>query len=154
MGLQGINHVVLKVKNLRSADYFYREILGMQLVGKRGGMYFYHAGGHPHDLALLEVGTNAASPQRHETGLFHLCFTVTDEQALIDIYNRCQAAGVSILGTSDHTVMRSFYVVDPDGHVVEFGFDVPQEEWGVPDPFARDFAYSIPNLDAQTQMAG
>ena len=68
MGLQGINHVVLKVKNLRSADYFYREILGMQLVGKRGGMYFYHAGGHPHDLALFEVGTNAGSPQRHQTG--------------------------------------------------------------------------------------
>jgi catechol 2,3-dioxygenase len=78
--------------------------------------------------------------------LFHLCFTVSDEQALIEIYNRCQAAGVSILGTSDHTVMRSFYVVDPDGHVVEFGFDVPQEEWGVPEPFARDFGLLDPEF--------
>jgi catechol 2,3-dioxygenase-like lactoylglutathione lyase family enzyme len=70
MGLQGINHVVLKVKNLRSADYFYREILGMQLVGKRGGMYFYHAGGHPHDLALLRL---EPTPDLHR-GIKQACF--------------------------------------------------------------------------------
>ncbi len=145
MALQGINHVVLKVRNLRTSDHFYREILGMQRVGDRPGMWFYHAGGHPHDLALVEIGTKASSPQLHQTGLFHLCFTVSDEQALSQLYHRCQSAGVSILGTVDHTVMRSFYISDPDGHVVEFGVDVPQQEWAnLPDPFAMDLAYSLP----------
>jgi catechol 2,3-dioxygenase len=147
MALQGINHVVLKVRNLHASNLFYQEILGMKRVAERPGMWFYHAGGHPHDLALVEVGTKALSPQMYETGLFHLCFSVSDEQALAQVYIRCQSAGVPILGTVDHTVMRSFYVLDPDGHVVELGVDVPQEEWAhLPEPFARDLAYSLPNL--------
>ena len=146
MALQGINHVVLKVRNLHTSDHFYREILGMQQVGDHSGMWFYHAGGHPHDLALVEVGTKASSPQPHQTWLFHLCFTGSDEQALTQLYQRFQSAGVSILGTVDHIVMRSFYVFDPDGHVVEFGVDVPQQEWAdLQDPFAMDLAYSLLN---------
>lgn len=105
----------------------------------------YHAGGHPHDLALAEVGTKALSPQPQSTGLFHLCISVSDEQALTNLYHRCQAAGVSILDSVDHTVMRSFYILDPDDHVVELGVDVPQEEWAnLSAPFARDLAYSLP----------
>lgn len=144
MALQGINHIVLKVKSLVASDRFYREVLEMQRVGERPGMWFYHAGGHHHDLALVEVG-QAPSPQRYQTGLFHFCFDVSDEQALAKIYHRCQAAGVPILGTADHTVMRSFYVLDPDNHVVEFGVDAPKEEWqNFADPFAQDRAYSLP----------
>ena len=98
-----------------------------------------------HDLALVEVGPGAASPRQAETGLFHFCFDVSDERALADIHRRCLEAGVDVLGTADHTVMRSYYVRDPDGHVVELGFDVPVEEWaGAGDAFARDKVYSIP----------
>lgn len=146
MLLQGINHVVLKVKSLIKSDKFYREVLEMQRVADRPGMWFYHAGGHHHDLALVEVGT--ASPQRHQTGLFHLCFDVSDESALAKLYQRCKLAGIPILGTADHTVMRSFYVLDPDGYVVEFGVDVPKEQWAnLAAPFARDFAYSLPEIE-------
>lgn len=144
MALQGINHIVLKVRNLHTSDHFYREILGMQRVGERPGMWFYYAGGHPHDLALAEVGDKALSPQPRATGLFHLCLTVSDEQALTDLYHRCQVASVAILGSVDHIVMRSFYVLDPDDHVVELGVDVPQEKWATSAPFARDLAYSLP----------
>lgn len=51
-------------------------------------------------------------------------------------------AGVRILEPVDHTVMRAFYLVDPDDHIVELGVDVPQSEWGPwPNPFGRDVAY-------------
>lgn len=146
MTLKGINHVVLKVKDLKKSDYFYREILGTQRVGERLGMWFYHAGGHLHDLALVEVGNKALLPQWQATGLFHLCFNVSDEKVLASLYQRCQAAKVPILGTVDHTIMRSFYVLDPDSHVIELGVNVPDEEWShLPNPFARDLAYSLPN---------
>ena len=145
MALQGINHVVLKVKNLESSDYFYREILGMQRVGERGRMWFYSAGSHHHDLALVEIGSHAAAPQSQQTGLFHLCFNVSDEQALAELHDRAKTAGVTVLGAVDHTIMRSFYVLDPDRHVIELGVDVPQAEWAhLNDPFSRDTAYSLP----------
>lgn len=71
---------------------------------------------------------------------------MSDEQALASLYQHCKAAGVSILGTVDHTVLRSFYVLDPDGYVVELGVDVPQERWThLSAPFTRDLNYSLPN---------
>ncbi len=49
-----------------------------------------------------------------------------------------------VLGVVDHTIMRSFYVRDPDFHTIELGVDVPQSEWAhLADPFSRDVAYSI-----------
>ena len=148
--LKGINHIVLKVRDLKTADRFYREVLGMQRVGERPGMWFYHAGGHPHDLALVEVGPDAAGAQRHQTGLFHFCLTVESEQALAELYRRCRLAEVTNLGTADHIVMRSFYVSDPDGHVVEIGVDIPREEWEeIANPFAKDRAYTIPGSSTQ-----
>lgn len=147
MALQRINHIVLKVKNLESSDYFYREILGMQRVGERGKMWFYSAGNHHHDLALLEIGSHATAPQSQQTGLFHLCFNVSDEQALAELHARCKSFGVTILGAVDHTIMRSFYVLDPDRHVIELGVDVPQAEWAhLADPFSKDVAYALANL--------
>lgn len=146
MALQGINHVVLKVKDLEASDYFYREILGLQKVGERGKMWFYSAGNHHHDLALVEVGSQATAPPMQQTGLFHLCFNVSDENALAELHDRCKSLEVTILGTVDHTIMRSFYVLDCDRHVIELGVDVPQAEWEhLADPFARDVAYSLVN---------
>ncbi len=146
MALKGINHVVLKVKNLETSDYFYREILGMQRVGKRDKMWFYSAGNHHHDLALVEVGSQATTPQMQQTGLFHLCFNVSDEKALAELYDRIKSFGVTVLGTVDHTIMRSFYVLDSDRHVIEFGVDVPQVEWAhLADPFGRDVTYPLAN---------
>ncbi|WP_009630658.1 VOC family protein [Synechocystis sp. PCC 7509] len=146
MALTGINHIVLKVKDLEASDYFYREILGMRQVGKRDKMWFYSAGNHHHDLALVEVGNPTTVPQMPQTGLFHLCFNVSDESALAELHDRTKTFGVTILGAVDHTIMRSFYVLDPDRHVIELGVDIPQAEWAhLSDPFGRDVAYSLDN---------
>ncbi len=147
MLLRGINHVVLKVRRLAESDRFYREVLGLQKVGERPGMWFYHAGAHHHDLALVEVGGRAATPGRDATGLFHLCFDVPDEAALAEVHRRCREAGVRVLGAADHNIMRAFYVLDPDGNTIELGVDVPREQWADPtDPFGRDRPYEVPEV--------
>ena len=146
MLVKGINHVVLKVQNLEASDHFYREVVGLEAVGGRGRMRFYSAGAHTHDFAIVEVGP--ASPSRphdasRSTGLFHFCFDVATEADLKSLYARLRAAGVAVSGGVDHNVMHSFYVHDPDGHVVEFGVDVPRDEWAGPDPWAEDKSYAI-----------
>lgn len=144
MGVTGINHVVLKVRDLEQSDAFYRGVLGLEKVGERGRMWFYTAGAHHHDLALLELGSRGTPPPRGSLGLFHFCFDVPDEQTLAALYQKCTQAGVSVLGTADHKVMHSFYLHDPDGNVVEIGVDVPREQWAnLPDPWAEDAPYAL-----------
>ena len=36
----------------------------------------------------------------------------------------------TIVGTSDHTVTHSLYVLDPDGNEIELYIDVPGIDWG------------------------
>ena len=106
-------------------------------------MWFYSAGAHHHDLALLEVGEQAAIPRDHTAGLFHFCLDVESEKELSALYSRCRDAGAEILGGADHNIMRSFYLRDPDGNVVELGVDVPREQWANQDDlFAADRPYT------------
>ena len=41
----------------------------------------------------------------------------------------CSAAGVDIVGASDHTVTHSLYLQDPDGNEVELYVDVESADW-------------------------
>jgi len=145
MSIGGINHIVLKVRSLEESDRFYREVVGLRLVGKRSGMWFYTSGAHHHDLALLQLGAEAPSAVNFQTGMFHFCFDVSDETELARLYARCREAGVRMMGAVDHNVTRSFYVRDPDGNMVEFAVEIPRDRWHTPeDPFGGDRLYRIP----------
>jgi catechol-2,3-dioxygenase len=52
----------------------------------------------------------------------------TDDElrAVVDELN---AAGVEIVGASDHTVTHSLYIKDPDGNEIELYIDVQPEVW-------------------------
>ena len=140
----GINHITLKVRDLLASDRFYREILGMNQVGQRPRMQFYSSGAHHHDLALLQVGPNAASPAPHQTGLAHFCLNVVNEEALTALYRKCLDAGIVVSGGVDHMVMHAFYALDPDGHMVELGVDTPSETWAdTLNPYAVDKSYQL-----------
>lgn len=136
--LRGINHVVLPVSRLMVSAPFYQHTLGFERVGERPGMIFYRAGGHHHDLALMETD----APVRDSVA--HLCFDVNDEAALADLYRRLQDSGVAVSQPVDHTVMHSFYLLDPDRHTLEFGVDVPRTQWeDIQNPFGRDHFYPL-----------
>ena len=40
-----------------------------------------------------------------------------------------EAAGATVVGTSDHTVTHSLYILDPDGNELELYIDVPGVDW-------------------------
>lgn len=144
MSIHGINHITLKVRDLLASDRFYREILNLKPVGQRPGMRFYSTGAFHHELALMQAGPEGEAPGPHQTGVAHFCFNVVDEAALTALYRKCQEAKIAVSGGVDHGVMRSFYVLDPDGNVVELGVDMPAEAWAnLQNPYAIDKPYRI-----------
>ena len=87
-------------------------------------MAIFSAGRTHHEMLLIEVG---GAPRRHgvEPGLYHIGFKVgnsTDE--LREVYQHLKKEGVKILGTTDHTVTHSIYILDPDGNELELYADV------------------------------
>lgn len=149
MALKGINHVVLKVRDLDAAERFYR-LLGFTPSGTRADMRmrFYHGGAHAHDLALIEVGAGAPEAPRQAVGLFHFCVTVEAERELAVLRERLAAAGHRVSDGVDHIVSRSFYTRDPDGNGVEVTWDTPESDWrDLENPFALDRPYDLPAGD-------
>ena len=146
MALKGINHVVLKVRDLDASERFYR-LLGFTPSGTRPEMRmrFYHGGAHAHDLALIEVGAAAPDPPRDGVGLFHFCLTVETEAELGTLSRRLTEAGYRISDGVDHVISHSFYTRDPDGNGVEVAWDTPESEWRhLDNPFAFDRPFDLP----------
>jgi catechol-2,3-dioxygenase len=77
------------------------------------------------------VGSNAAPvPAGRRVGLYHFGLNVGEsDDDLRAMVNTLQAAGATIVGSSDHTVTHSLYIEDPDGNEIELYVDVPGVDW-------------------------
>ena len=134
MEIKELGHIVLYVRNLERSVAFYRDVLGWhQVVPDVPGMpaSAFSSGRTHHELLLIEVGPDAA-PQPHgrHIGLYHFGLKVGDtDDDLRAALRRCQESGVRIVGTSDHTVTHSLYVLDPDGNELELYIDVAGVDW-------------------------
>jgi len=136
MQVKELGHAVLYVRDLETSRHFYGDVLGFQEIG--GGppgmpaVAFNSSSGRTHhELLLIEVGTDAAPiPAGRRVGLYHLGLKVgeTDDE-LRDVLSELQAAGVAVVGASDHTVTHSLYIQDPDGNELELYIDVQPELW-------------------------
>ena len=73
MKIQGVGHVVLKVRDLDRAAAFYAGVLGLKEVGRfPERMAFFSAGTNHHDLAVMAMGPDAPSPPDKAVGLAHV----------------------------------------------------------------------------------
>ena len=127
-----IGHVVLRVRDLGASLAFYRDLLGMTEVARyRGAMVFLSFGtGNHHDLALQQIGADAADADANAVGLYHIAFKVGDTLDELRAWvAKLQAAGVTILGASDHRVSQALYIADPDGIEIELFVDADPAIW-------------------------
>ena len=132
MEIKELGHVVLYVSNLERSRHFYGDVLGWnEITGERSGAAMFSAGRTHHELLLIEVGESAqAIPQGRRVGMYHFGLKVgTTDDELIATIQEIQAAGVPIVGASDHGVTHSLYIQDPDGNEVELYIDVQPEVW-------------------------
>jgi catechol-2,3-dioxygenase len=140
MEVKELGHIVLYVRDVERSARFYRDVLGWRQVVPdpvAGGVplsavAFAAPGGRTHhELLLIEVGPEAAAlPAGRRVGLYHFGLKIGDhDDQLREALAQLQAAGVKVVGASDHTVTHSLYIEDPDGNEIELYVDVPDVDW-------------------------
>jgi catechol 2,3-dioxygenase len=139
MQIQELGHIVLYVRDLKRSLHFYRDVLGFRQVLAEEDMevgWNWAAFSSPsnrthHEMLLIEVGPDAASlPAGRRVGMYHFGLKVGDsDDELREARQTMQKHGVDILGMTDHGVVHSIYIRDPDGHEIEIYADMPGMDW-------------------------
>jgi catechol 2,3-dioxygenase len=91
----------------------------------------FSSGRTHHELLLIEVGPDATPiPPGRRVGMYHFGLNVgeTDDDLRAALAS-VQAAGATVVGSADHTVTHSIYILDPDGNEIELYVDVPGVDW-------------------------
>jgi len=134
MQVKELGHLVLYVADIERSAAFYGDVLGWESAFPTSLGFpaaAFTSGRTHHELLLIEVGEDAAPIGRgRRLGLYHFGLKVGDsDEELREAYDRLVAAGVTIVGTSDHTVTHSVYILDPDGNEIELYIDVAGVDW-------------------------
>ena len=139
MGVKELGHLVLYVRDVERSAAFYRDVLGFREMvgpstGASGPIAMFSSGRTHHELLLIEVGDDAQPlPTGRHVGLYHFGLKVGDtDDELRTVLGELQAAGVTIVGASDHGITHSLYILDPDGNEIELYIDMAGVDWNDP----------------------
>ncbi len=125
-------HIVFYVRDLQRSLAFYRDVVGLEVVGSvfHGRAALLSGGRTHHELLLIEVGDAPGPLRGRRIGLYHVAFKVGEDlEALRSACDRVLDNGHVLSGQSDHKVSQSIYLRDPDGNEVELFVDDPAVDW-------------------------
>lgn len=135
MGVTGVNHAVLYVRDAARTGAFYRDVLDfVPVIEDPQNRYLFMrapSSENHHDVAFFSVGNaaGASSAGRTTVGMYHIAWEVSSLDELARAHDRLVKAG-ALVGASDHAVNKSLYAVDPDGLEFEVMWLVPPRLWG------------------------
>ena len=129
---RNLGHVNIFVRNAEKAREWYEDLLGLHTQGFTPGRAAFMSAdvGNSHEVALTEVGENAAGPQAGQVGLNHMAWYMNSVEDLAELYNRVKEKKIKIERVSDHGHAIGIYIRDPDGNGIELSYEMPAEEWG------------------------
>ena len=112
----GVHHVGLHASNPAVSAQFYKDVLGMEIIG----------GSSPdHPVGATAFLSSRPDEESHEIALFanpafaHVAFKVSSLAELRSVHARVVKRNIPIKFTADHGVSFAFYFDDPDGNMVE-----------------------------------
>jgi catechol 2,3-dioxygenase len=152
-----LGSVTLRVADLQRSISFYKQIVGLQLIGSDSGTASLGTGSTP-ILHLREVPGATPAP-KHATGLYHAAILLPTRRALASTVLHLHESGIQF-GYADHLVSEAFYLADPDGNGLEIYRDRPREEWNWQDGTVKmdnapiDFDSLFAELNGDTSWTG
>lgn len=138
-----LDHVNIFVRNAERSYRWYTDILGLhtqdtfnfQDTDTLRAAFLSCDPGHAHDIALFEVGEDAAGPQKKQVGLNHVAWRMGTLDDLAEMYHRLKGKDVPVR-VVDHTISIGVYFSDPDGNGLEVYYELPRSEWKRDRPFS------------------
>ncbi|MFZ4526347.1 MAG: VOC family protein [Chlorobium sp.] len=119
MKLTGINQITLRVNDLRLAEEFYSDILGIKLDHRVGAnISFLRLNS---DMLVLVKAETPGSPDARDIRVDHFGFRLASDAEVDAAALYLDNKGVHIVTRPAHRREgRAFFVMDPDGNLVEF----------------------------------
>jgi len=139
---QRIHHVAYRCRDAKQTVEWYQKHLGMDFVlaiaednvPSTGApdpyMHVFLDAGQGNVLAFFELpnappmGRDANTPEWVQ----HIAFKVGSMDALMAAKARLESGGVEVLGPTEHTIFKSIYFFDPNGHRLELAVDTATPE--------------------------
>ncbi len=120
MKVERLDHLVITTQNLQACLHFYRDILGMEVV-EQGGRYALCFGEQKFNIHQKKAEFLPAAA--HPTyGSLDLCLVVAEKLAAIKKEVEAKGYPIELGPVVRHGAlgeMKSLYVRDPDGNLVE-----------------------------------
>ncbi|MBI1394667.1 MAG: VOC family protein [Betaproteobacteria bacterium] len=142
MLIRKVHHVAYRCADAKETVEWYEKHLGMSFVlaiaenevpsTKEPDPYmhvFLDAGGG-NILAFFELPTRTAMSRDPNTPAWvqHLALEVESVDVLLETKARLEAAGIEVVGPTDHTLFKSIYFFDPNGHRLELAANTATPE--------------------------
>jgi catechol 2,3-dioxygenase-like lactoylglutathione lyase family enzyme len=133
MKVRKIHHVAYRCRDAKETVEWYRKHLGMDFVlaiaedrvpsthENDPYMHIFIDAGGGNILAFFELPNSPAMDRDRNTPPWvqHIAFEVGSVEELERTKAKLQAEGIDVIGVTDHTIFKSIYFHDPNGHRVE-----------------------------------
>lgn len=130
----GLHHFAWRCRDAEETRRFYEDVLGMPLVHvirldhvpSTGEycpyvhLFFEMADGS--NIAFFDLGDGKLAEPSANTPAWvnHIALRLGSLEELADMKRRLEAAGVEVVGITDHHFVKSIYFFDPNGFRLEF----------------------------------
>ncbi len=140
--IERIHHVAYRCKDAKETVEWYTKHLDMKFVlaiaenevpsSKAWDpyMHIFLDAGNGNVLAFFELPEQQAMGRDENTPTWvqHLALKVDSLDTLLAAREKLIAGGVEVLGPTDHTIFKSIYFFDPNGHRLELAVDIGTTE--------------------------
>ena len=137
MKIDRIHHVAYRCRDSKETVEWYRKHLDMEFVlaiaedrvpstkAPDPYMHLFMDAGNGNVLAFFEIPNSPPMGRDPNTPNWvqHIAFKVDNEAVLTEMKARLEAEGIEVVGITDHTIFKSIYFYDPNGHRLELVAD-------------------------------
>ncbi len=142
INIKKIHHVAYRCHDAKETANFYKKYLGLDLMfvfaedkapsTKENDpyMHIFLDAGMGNVLAFFELPNSPKMGRDENTPdwVQHIAFEVENMEAIEMVMEKVKSDGMDLVGPTDHTLFKSIYFFDPNGHRLELAVNTPISE--------------------------